>query len=79
VEHNKVIRNSQHGFTRGKSCIINLIAFYSQTAGWTDVGRVVDVTNLDFSRDFGTVCHNIITGKLRKCILDEWTVNWIEN
>jgi len=24
----KVIRNSQHGFTNGKSCLTNLIAFY---------------------------------------------------
>lgn len=43
-EHKEVIRNSQHGFTRG-----NLIAFYTETTSWTGVGRVVDVTNLDLS------------------------------
>lgn len=25
----KVLRNSQHGFSKGKSCLTNLISFYS--------------------------------------------------
>jgi len=28
---------------------------------------------------FDTVPHNVPTGKLRKCGLDEWSVRWIEN
>ncbi|CAM4526644.1 unnamed protein product [Caretta caretta] len=27
------IRNSQHGFTKGKSCLTNLIAFYDEVTG----------------------------------------------
>jgi len=33
----------------------------------------------DFSKAFDTVFHNILTGKLRKCGLHEWSVKWIEN
>jgi len=79
VEEKKVIRSSQHGFTKGKSCLTNLIAFYDGMTGWVDEGRAVDVVYLDFSKAFDTVSHNILLGKLRKRGLGEWSVRWIEN
>jgi len=79
VEENKVIRSSQHGFTKGKSCLTNLIAFYNGMTGWVGEGRAVDVVYLDFSKAFDTVSHNILLGKLRKCGLNEWSVRWTEN
>jgi len=78
VEEKKVIRSSQRGFTKGKSCLTNLIAFYDGMSGWVDEGRAVDVVYLDVSKAFDTVSHNILLGKLRKCGLDEWTVRWIQ-
>jgi len=74
MEENKVIRSSQHGFTKGKSCLTNLIAFYDGVTGWVDEGRAMDVVYLDFSKAFNTVSRNILLGKLRKCGLDEWSV-----
>jgi len=79
VEEKKVIRSSQHGFTKGKSCLTNLIAFYDGMTGWVDEGRAVDVVYLDFSKAFDTVSHNILLGKLRKRGLDKWSVRWTEN
>jgi len=79
VEEKKVIRSSQHEFTKGKSCLNNLMAFYDDMTGWVDEGRAVDVVYLDFSKAFDTVSHNIFLGKLRKYGLDEWSVKWIEN
>jgi len=79
VEEKNVIRSSQHGFTKGKSCLTNPIAFYDGVTGWVDEGRAVDVVYFDSSKSFDTVSHNILLGKLRKCGLDEWTVRWIEN
>jgi len=79
VEEKKVIRSSQHGFTKGKSCLTILIAFCDGVTGWVDEGRAVDVVYLDFSKAFDTVSHNVLLGKLRKCGLDEWSVKWIEN
>jgi len=76
VKEKKVIRRIQHGFTKGKSCLTNLIAFYDGMTGWVDEGRAMDVVYLDFSKAFDTVSHNILLGK---CGLDEWLVRWIEN
>ncbi|PKU34547.1 rna-directed dna polymerase from mobile element jockey- hypothetical protein [Limosa lapponica baueri] len=79
TEEKNAIRSSQHGYTKGKSCLTNLIAFCDGMTGWIDEGRVVDVVYLDFSKAFDTVSHSILIDKLRKCGLEEWTVRWIEN
>ncbi|GAB0204519.1 mitochondrial enolase superfamily member 1 [Grus japonensis] len=79
VEEKKVIGSGQHGFTKGKPHLTNLIAFCDGMTVWVDEGRAVDVVYLDFSKAFDTVSHNILIGKLRKCGLDEWTVRWVEN
>ncbi|GAB0207731.1 mitochondrial enolase superfamily member 1 [Grus japonensis] len=79
VEEKKVIGSGLHGFTKGKSCLTNLIAFYDGMTSWVDEGRAVDVVYLDFSKPFDTISNNILRSKLRKCGLDEWTVRWVEN
>ncbi|PKU40556.1 rna-directed dna polymerase from mobile element jockey- hypothetical protein [Limosa lapponica baueri] len=76
VEEKEVISSGQHGFTKGKLCLTNLIAFYNGMTGWIDEGRAVDAVYLEA---FDTVSHNTLIGKLRKCGVDEWTVRWIEN
>ncbi|CAM5079670.1 unnamed protein product, partial [Eretmochelys imbricata] len=78
-EERKVIRNSQHGFTKGKSCLTNLIAFYDEITGSVAEGKAVDVLFLDFSKAFDTVSHSILASKLKKYGLDEWTIRWIES
>ncbi|KAJ7410615.1 RNA-directed DNA polymerase from mobile element jockey-like protein [Pitangus sulphuratus] len=79
IKDKKVIRSSQHGFTKGNSCLTKLIAFYNETVTWVDEGRAVGSVYLDFNKAFNTVSQNILIGTLRKCELDEWTVGWIEN
>ncbi|CAM4676179.1 unnamed protein product [Lepidochelys kempii] len=79
LEERKVIRNSQHGFTKGKSCLTNLIAFYDKITGSVDEGKAVDMLFLDFSKAFDTVSHSILASKLKKYGLDEWTIRWIES
>ncbi|CAM5088331.1 unnamed protein product [Eretmochelys imbricata] len=79
LEERKVIRNSQQGFTKDKSCLTNLIAFYHEITGSVDEGKAVDVLLLDFSKAFDTVSHSILASKLKKYGLEEWTIRWIES
>lgn len=77
VEEREVIRHSQHGFTKGQSCVINLIAFYAVMTIWVDEGKAVDVVYLDFSKALDTFSYNVLVMKLSKCEIGEWTVRWI--
>ncbi|CAM4537448.1 unnamed protein product [Caretta caretta] len=79
LHERKVIRNSQHGFTKGRSCLTNLIAFYDEITGSMDEGKAVDVLFLDFSKAFDMVSHSILVSKLKKYGLDECTIRWVES
>ncbi|CAM4685948.1 unnamed protein product [Lepidochelys kempii] len=79
LHERKVIRNSQLGFTKGRSCLTNLIAFYDEITGSVDEGKAVDVLFLDFSKAFDTVSHSILVSKLKKYGLDECTIRWVES
>ncbi|KAJ7411467.1 hypothetical protein BTVI_50167 [Pitangus sulphuratus] len=55
MDDKTVIRSSQHGFTKGKSYLTNLIAFYDETATWMDEQTAMDVVYLDFSKAFDMI------------------------
>ena len=46
VKDKKVTGSSQHGFTKGKSCLPNLITFYDEISGFVHEGRAVDIVCL---------------------------------
>ncbi|KAJ7401137.1 WD repeat domain 27 [Pitangus sulphuratus] len=41
MDNKNVIKSSQHGFTKGKSCLTKLMVFYDETNYWMDEGRAV--------------------------------------
>ena len=75
VRDNRGIRPSQHGFTKDRSCLTNLISFYNPLTRLVDEGKAVDVA-------FDTVSHSIRLQKLAAHGLDRYTLGrvrkWLE-
>lgn len=55
MKDKKVIRSSQHGFTKGKARLTSLRISYDEMTGLVGKGRAVDIVCLDFSKAFDTV------------------------
>ena len=60
----KIIRSSQHGFIKAKSCLTALINLYNEMTGLVDEGRAVGIVYLDFSKAFETVSHKTLIDTL---------------
>ncbi|KAJ7399075.1 rna-directed dna polymerase from mobile element jockey-like [Pitangus sulphuratus] len=60
----------------GRSCLTDLI-FYNNVTCLVDEEKAVDVVNLEFSKAFDTIAHDILLEKLDAHSLEECTVHWV--
>uniref|UniRef100_A0A8B9GC94 Reverse transcriptase domain-containing protein n=1 Tax=Amazona collaria TaxID=241587 RepID=A0A8B9GC94_9PSIT len=79
MKNNKVFGDSQLGFTKGKSCLTNFVAFYDVATELMDTGRAADIICLDLYKAFDSVPHDILVSKLERHQFDRWTTRWIKN
>jgi len=54
LKDSAIIRQSQHGFTKGETCLTNLISFYETVTLFVGERKVADIALLNFSEAFDT-------------------------
>ena len=81
VDHlvrNALIKDSQHGFMRNKSCTTNLLEFLETVTAANDNGHAVDVVYLDFSKAFDKVPHPRLVEKFKAHGIAGKVLGWVQ-
>ena len=73
-----LIKNSQHGFRMGKSCLSNLLEFNNNVTAWLDKSNSVDIVYLDFAKAFDKVSHLRLMIKLQSLGIKGNIFKWIK-
>lgn len=60
-----MIQDRQHVLTKDRSCLTDLVVFYSEVTAFVDKGRMTDIVNLDLCKSFDMVPHHILITKLK--------------
>ena len=71
-----MINNSQHGFRNKRSCLTNLLDFYSEVLNIYDETKAVDIIYLEFQKAFDNVPHK----RLLKILESHGNIlKWVED
>ena len=75
----RLIKDSQHGFVKNKSCLTNLLEYLTRVWGNIDNGKPVDVIYLDFQNAFDKVPQKRLLLKVHSHGIGDKISKWIEN
>ena len=79
LERHNLLKDTQHGFLRGRSCLTNLLEYTEIISKWVDDGSPVDVIYLDFGKAFDKVPHQILLIKIKSHGMGVNIVNLVQN
>ncbi len=78
---NKLIKGSQHGFMKDRSCVSNLLEFLEKATTVVDEGEGFDIIYLDFAKAFDKVPKERLLRKVRahgvRGRVLEWIRSWL--
>jgi len=81
LKFNNLIKSSQHGFMKNKSCTTNLLEFLDRVTTLIEDGDSVDVIYLDFSKAFDKVPINRLLDKIKahniRGNVHKWITEWL--
>ena len=78
-QDNDLFNNTQHGFTIGRSCLSQLLAYHDRVLSIIENGLNVDTVYLDFAKAFDKVDHQIVLKKLSILGVRGKMLSWIES
>ena len=79
LESFNLVRESQHGFRKGRSCLTNLLDFMHAVTQQLDDGEPVDLVYLDFAKAFDKVPFVRLFKKLEAHGIGGETLQWIRH
>ena len=83
LDKHNLIKDSQHGFRNGRSCLTNLLSFFSQVFEAVDSDKEFNIVYLDFSKAFDKVPHERLIHKIAAHGIGgnllKWIKGWLTN
>ena len=79
LEDYQLLKDSQHGFRKGRSCMTNLLTLLETVTRCLDEGDNVDIIFLDFAKAFDKVPHRRLLRKLENHGIGGKILRWIES
>ena len=78
INENGLFSQNQFGFRSGHSAEDQLLLIYSDVVKQVDIGNIVDMLFLDYSKAFDVVNHRLLLRKLSSLGFSRQMIGWIE-
>ncbi len=79
IEENMILRDQQHGFWSGRSCLTQLLSHFDDVMVGLTKKADTDAIYLDYAKAFDKVDHQLLIKKLRRYGFHDRLIAWIES